>query len=805
MADVRAAARSLRRSPGFVAVATLTLALAVAGNTTVFSAVDAVLLKQLPFPDAGRLVAIWETVPARGETEAFVAFPNYRDYRALSPGVEDLAAFYAAPNSDVNLTGGARPVRANVARVTSNYFDILGVQPALGRAFTPEEDQVGNHRVTILSHDLWREQFGADPELVGGSVQVNGFAYAVVGIMPADFRAVGSLALGEAVDMWRPLAPSAEQQEARWWRNLRLVGRLTPDARPSDVERELSVTAERIAQEDPENQRGRGVRLVTLRDQTVGPVRARLYLLWGAVALVLLVACANLANLLLVRFVQRGREISIRAGLGATRGRIVRLLLLESLLIAALSSVVSVLLSSMGITALRALAGDQAPLLDRVSLDLRALGFTAALAAATGLAFGILPALHAGRAELGRSMRGDRGAGPGVSRWATRSFVAIQLALALTLLAGSGLLIRSFMAVTTVDPGFRTPGLLTLQVELPMVTAYPTQEERSRFFRELRAELAGLPAVTSVATGSTIPLDADGRSSTFWIDGRPEPDVENRPSANVLFVSPEYLETLDIPLLQGRPLLASDDAESPMAVVINRSLARRFWPDESPLGARLQVDAVRDATVVGVVGDVHFDGPTEVPLPTIYYAADQVTYNFMTVAIRTAGRARPVLPLVEEAMRARDPDLPLHNVTTMDELHGRSVRVETFLSRLLATLAVLGLVIAAVGTWGVMAASLARQRRELAVRSALGAAPGRVFWTVVRDGGGVVLAGLGLGLVVALGLARPFQPLLFETAYYDPMSYGVAAAVLAGVAMLTIVVNAQRAAGTDPAATLRSD
>jgi putative ABC transport system permease protein len=802
---LRHSRRSLTSRPGFTFVAVTTLALGIGANTTVFSVVDAVLFRSIPFPDPDRLVMVWETVPARNQDEAFIAFPNYRDYREGAGSFEDMAAFFASPNQDVNLTGGLTPERVNVARVTSSYFDVLGVAPSLGRAFTADEDQEGNHRVAILSNRLWTRQFGADPEMIGRPVHVNGFPYTVVGIMPADFRPVGSMALGEEVEMWRPLAAGADQQNTRTWRNLRVVGRLRPDANMETAAQEIAAISDRIEEEDPTSQRGRSTRLVTLHEQSVGSVRQSLMLVWGAVALVLLIACANVANLLLVESGGRAREMSIRASLGASRGRIVALLMAENGMLALLGGAAGVGLAWIGVTLVRGFAASNTPLLDRATVDLRVLAFTIGIAGATGLVFGLVPALHAGKADLTRALK-EAGAGSTRSGWGTaRGFIVTQLALAMVLMVGSGLLIRSFTALRAVDPGFEPGGLLTLQMELPMVTKYPSQDERERFFEELRTRLGQLPGVTSAANAWSVPMGERGSSSTFWIEGRPEPSPENRPAADMQAVSPEYFRTMGIPVLRGRGVERTDARDAPRVLLVNQTMVDRYFSEQDPIGAEIQVDGVYPARVVGVVGDVLSAGLATEPRPAIYYAADQLGYNFMTVVIRTQGAPRQVLPAVREQVAALDPELPLHNVRTMDELLERNVGGQEFTVRLLSGFALLALVLAAVGTYGVMASALERRKRELGIRLALGAEPKDAFRLIVTQGAKLIGAGIGLGLVAAGLLSKAAETLLFGVSRLDPWAYAVTALVLGAVAMSAVTLTGARAARTDPVEPLKAD
>jgi putative ABC transport system permease protein len=803
--DLRTAIRVLRNRPGFTLIATLTLALGIGANTTVFSVIDAVLLKSIPFPDPDRLVAVWETVPARDMQEAELSFPNFRDYAEGTGAFEGMAAFFARPNQDVNLTGGLVPERTNVARVTWTYFDVLGVEPSLGRAFTEEEDRVGNHRVAILSHGLWTRQFGSDPAMVGKTVGVNGFPYVVVGIMPAGFRTVGSMALGEEVDLWRPLAASDDQQQSREWRDLRVIGRLRTGIDIPTAQRELLSVSDRIRAEDPEAQRGRGVNVVTLQEQSVGSVRQSLLLVWGAVGLVLLIACANVANLLLVKASGRGREISIRASMGATRGRLVRQLLTESVLLAGLGGLAGVALSWIGVDLVIALAGDQTPLLDRAQVDLRALTFTLGIAGATGVLFGLVPAIYASRSDLTQAIKQSGSSHPGGGWSVMRGFIVTQLALAMLLLTGSGLLIRSFTTLRSVDPGFKAEGLLTLQMELPMVTKYPQQEERSLFFSELRTRIGQIPGVMAVANADAVPMGDHSNLMTFSVQGRPEGDPSRLPEASVRFVSPEYFTTMGIPLLRGRGIETTDGPDAPGIITINETLSASFFGDEDPIGYLFDVPGAGAATVVGVVGDVRTGGLAAVIRPEIYFAADQIPYNFMTTIVRTRGEARSVLPAVRAEVAALDPEIPLHNVRTVDELLARNVGREAFTARLLTGFAALALLLAAVGTYGVMASAVDRRKKELGIRVALGARPIDGFLMVTKEGLTLIGSGVTIGLTLAVVASGALKSILYQVSPLDLRVYALTAAVLASVALGTVMLTAARAAKADPVEPLKAE
>lgn len=801
---LRVAIRSLTRRPGYALTLVLTLALGIGSTATMFSVIDAILIRDLPYPEPGELFAIWETDPGRQVTEGFTSWPTYVDLSEQVPSFVRVGAFYADPNSDVNLTGGLEPERVNVARVSPGYFETIGVVPALGRTFTAEENQVGNHRVAILSHGVWVRQFAADPALLGGTVDVNGFPYTVVGIMPEGFQPVGSLALGDEAELWRPLAPNERERSSRGSRNLRLVGRLTEEATLLEARGELDGLAQKIRLEDPEIIGQIGFRAVSLHDQSVGALAGGLRFLLGAVALVLLIACANGANLMLVRSVSRAKEISVRAALGAGRGQVVRHLLLESMLVALVAAAVGVALTVIAIPAVRHLGASITPLFARTELDVRVLLFTVGIAAATSLLFGLVPSLYAARADVASVLAdGGRGTTATHSRRAADRMVVAEIAFTLMVLASGGLIGESYRRLSSVDPGFDHSGLFSFQLELPMVTKYPEQSERAAFFGELRRRLGEHPGIESTALTSTVPMGDRGWEGSFWFSGVPELE-SGHPSAQLRLASDEYFEALSIPVLEGRSLSARDVMGGERVAVISESMARIAFEGTSlALDQTVEVDGWFSARVVGVVGDVRHEGLADVVRPTLYWAADQVTYNFMTVVLRTRGEPGSYLDAVRTEVASMDPELPLFNVAAVSEFVERSGGGARLNFVLLASFALVALGLASIGVYGVMAQSVARRRAEMGVRMALGAQPTHAVRLVMLESGRLTGLGLLFGAIGVVPLALSLRVLLFGV---GPFHMGVllsVAGLLSVCALAAALVPALRAARVAPAEALR--
>jgi putative ABC transport system permease protein len=783
-----------------------TLALGIGANTAIFSVVDVVLLRPLPYHDSDRLVMLWRSVPADGVTEGFVSYPDFRDWQAQSESFDALTAFWAFANGNVNLTGGLEPERVPVARVMSGYFELLGVSPLHGRTFLPEENVVGNHRVAILSHALWQRQFGGDPDLVGQPVHVNGFPYTVVGIMPPGFRPVGTLALGDEVELWRPLAPDDNQTGGRGSNNLRVIGRLAPGISLAEAQSEMHSVAQRLATEYPDTNVGATVRILPLQEQVVQNVRPALVALLVAVGLVLLIACVNVANLLLVRGAANKKHVAIHTALGAGRGAIVRQHLTESVLLGLLGGGAGTILAMGSVAALAAFGPSDIPMLADVRIDGRVLVFTSVVAVSTGLLFGLVPALQFSKANLTDTLRqgGQRSVGAGHRRL-TNGLVVTEVALSMMLLIAAGLLLRSFDQLLSVEPGFDPEGVLTLQVELPMATTYPSQDQRDRFFADLLERIDANPQVISSSITNAPPMGEGGFATSFAVPDQPDLSTEGGLGADLQVIDPQYFSTMRIPLMRGRVFTAFDSRSAPNVIIINQSMAETLWPGTSPLGKRIRLGFGAEGEVVGVVPDVKMGGLDAAQQHTIYWPSLQMPYNFMTVVIRTSGDPLVVAPAVRNEIRKMDADLPVYNLRSMDDLVDGSVAQQRFQMLLLSSFAGLALVLALVGIYGVISYAVAQRTHELGIRIALGAQARDAVLLIARQGLLLALAGTALGLLGAALLSRFMASLLFGIGILDPVTFVLAPLALATVGGLAAYLPARRAARVDPMIALRGD
>jgi predicted permease len=801
--DLRIAFRALARRPGFTLIVIATLALGIGANTAIFSVVNTVLLQPLPYPEPDRLVMVWSTDASRGVDETRVSYPDYDDWREGSRSFEDLAALWAFPNGDVNLTGGMEPERVPVARVTAGFFGILGVRFAHGRGFLPEENIAGNHRVAVLSHALWQRHFGGDTAILGGAVQVNGFPYTVVGILPADFQPLGMLDLGENVELWRPLAPDDNQTGGRASRNLRVVGRLKPDASLESARQELTAIARALEESHPDTNEGRGIAVVPLREQVVREMRAALLILFGAVGLVLLSACTNVANMLLARASARQGELALRRALGAPRRRIVEQLLTESLLLGLLGGLAGILFAYGGIRLVVALGPREIPRLDEMGLDITVLVFAFLVSLLAGVLFGLAPAYHASRAEPAHGLRyGTRGHGTAPGRRLRQALVLSELTLTLVLLVGAGLLMRSFRELLAVDPGFEAERLLTLQLELPMGTKYPEQSQRIAFFDALLERIAQHPQVSAATMVNAPPLGEGDFTTPFSVVGSVD-DPEVSPPANIQFVGPDYFRIMGIALVAGRAFDEHDDVDAARVGIVNEAAARR-WPGRA-VGGRFDLGFLPEAEVVGVVRNVRVGGLDAPVPPIIYVPSDQARYNFMTLLVRAAAAPRSIVPAIREAVRELDPEQPVYNVMTMEELISRSVAERRFQMVLLAGFSGMALLLALVGVYGVMSYTVGQRTREIGVRMALGAEPRDVSYSVVRESVLLAMLATAVGLPLAMGVARLLSASLFGVSAADPPTYVATVAILITTAVLSAYVPARRAAAVDPVVALRTE
>ena len=801
--DIRYGIRSLAKRPAATLVALVTLALGIGVNTAIFSAVDSILLRPLPLKDPERLVSIWEQGLAQGINQNEVAPANFFDLRNQSQAFEGIGAH--GPQ-DINLTGDAEPERLNGELVTANVFSILGVDPVLGRTFLPEEDIPGQHQVVVLSERLWQRRFNRDPSIVNRNITLNGKSFTVVGVMPRGF-----FYPERETELWIPWAMEPEQASGRGDHYLRLIGRLKPGATLQQANADVQSIAGRLAAEYPKTNEGLTFIVNSLHRDYVGDLRLPILILFAAVGLVLLIACANVANLLLAQATTRRREIAIRIALGARRWTIVRQLLIESLLLAGAGGLFGVLGAVWGVEALAKLLPESLSKLQTVSVDARVFLFTLSVSVLTAVVFGGVPALIAARAKPGETLSDvARDTGGGLSgRHVRRMLVVSEVALAVVLLVGAGLLIRSFQILRRVETGFTTENLLTMRMVLPM-PKYAKQEARRAFYDEMLRRVKELPGVESAGVITFLPLSFNGMNFSFSVEGQSSPGDMKLPFALYRVVSPDYFSAMSIPLQRGRFFGAHDNADSQPVILISRRLAEQTWPGEDPVGKRLKIGPLDSPnawlTVVGVVGNVRQVGLYGDPRMDLYVPYAQERRVFIAprdLVLRTKGDATAVAGAVRQAVWSVDKDQPVSHVRTMDQVFSAAISQERFQALLLGLFAALALVLACIGLYGVISYAVAQRTHEIGVRMALGARPRDVLRLVLRQGMSLTIVGLVLGIAIGSVATRFLSDLLYGVTARDPLTFVGVPILLLLVAFLACYIPARRATRIDPLVALR--
>lgn len=799
--DIRYGLRSLLKHPTFTVILIVTLALGIGANAAIFTVVNAVVLRPLPYQDSERLAMLWTTKDANQEQP--FSFADYNDLKSQTKSFTALGA--GSPLWNFTLTGDGEPERIQGMYVSANLFELLKVAPERGRPFTADEDRVGGPPVVIISRGLWERHFGADPNVLGKTMSISGTMATIVGVMPASFQF-----LEPAAELWAPLGQNQFASSARQVRLLSVVGRLNDGVQPSEASAELASIARRLESEYPESNTGVSLRLVPLHDQVTGNVRPALWLLFGAVGLVLLIACANIINLMLVRGAARHREIALRAALGAGRLRLLRQLLTESITLSVIGGAAGILLGSWGVNALLALNPTSIPSYNKIGLDMTVLGFTLVTSVVTGIVFGLAPAWQALRIDLNSALKeGGRGAVAETGQRRLSSLLVItEMAMAMVLLIGAGLLLRSFARLLDVKPGFATENVLTMQIGLPNA-GYQQPQKRIAFMQQLEANLRGAPEVASVDFVTRLPLmSALNNITTFLaIEGREVPAGE-RPEIDFRRASTGYFQTMGIPLLSGRLVTEQDVTNNSGYVLINEAMARRFWPGEDPVGRRISTvistgQQIPWQTILGVVGNVRHLGLDVEPRPEIYYHTNTSPPFGPVVVIRTTSDPTRVISLARAKVRELDRDVPISNVNTMEQLVAQSVAQRRFGMFLLGIFALLALLLAAIGIYGVVSYSVTQRTQEIGVRMALGASATDVLKMVLRNGMSLALIGVALGLVGAFGLTRLMSRLLFAVTPTDVTTFTLVSVVLIAVALLACYLPARRAMRVDPLEALR--
>ena len=810
--DMRFSLRTLRRNQAFSAGAIVVLALGIGANTAIFSVVNAVLVRPLPFDDPSRIMQVWHVPPAKsfpGMTKFSVSPANYLDWRSQSSSFEQMAAYGFR---SFTVGGKERPEAIQAAAVASDFFALLRVAPVLGRTFTPDEDRPGEGHVVVLGYNFWRDYFASDRNIVGRGILLDGETYSVVGVMPETFR------FPSWGKIWIPLAWTNETRAVRGNHNYLVISRLKKGVDIRQAQAELSAICTRLEQLYPEDDKGWGAVIQPLREELVGDVRPALLVLLGAVAFVLLIACANVANLVLAKTLARRKEIAIRTALGASRIVVLRQILAETVLLSVAGGALSLFLARFGISLIVRVLGHRIPGFMQITLDVPVLTFTLLLSVVAGVLAGLIPAVRFTRADVNEALKQGQSRGSSDARGGgTRRLLVIsEVALSLVLLIGAGLMIRSLWELRKVQPGFDPHNVLTMAVPLPR-NRYSSPAGQINFFQDVLAHIRALPSIDSAGVIDSLPLSSGGGShQPFSIEGHPVQQMSDQPEVDVRLISPGYLQAMHIPVLRGRNLTDADATGRPGAALISDSLARRFWPKEDPIGRHITLTffpgVVRE--IVGIVGDVKLDSLDETrPVATIYVPLAQLTvptqqtwHSFgMTFAVRTNSDPMNSVAAVTKAIREVGPDLPVVDVMSMNDVIAQSVSPQRFNMLLLASFAGLALILAAVGIYSVLSFTVRRRIREIGIRMALGASNHDVIRMVLADGLKPILAGVALGLAAALALGRVVSSLIFGVRATDPLTFAAVALLLLLVGILATIIPAYRATGIEPVRILREE
>lgn len=813
--DLRYGARMLLKNPGITFVVVLALALGIGANTAIFSVVDTVLMRPLPYPESDRLVSINETSKAMDEIS--ISYPNFTDWRNQNQVFEKIGVYN---RESYNLTGAGEAERIVTGQVSADLFAALRVNPLMGRLFTNDEDKPGGTPVVLLSYPLWQRRFGGQASILNQPLTLNGKSYTVIGIMPPGYQ------FPSRVEMWVPvgqLSGDADWQQRGNHPGLYGVARLKPGVSFAQARAEMDTIGANLEKQYNDSNAGNGIGVRPLLEVFVGDIRRALWVLFAAVAFVLLIACANIANLLLARAQSRQKEMAIRAAMGAGRWRIARQLLTESVLLALIGGTLGLLIAQWGIKLILYISPDAIPRSREISLDWRVLVFTIALAFVTGILFGLVPALQAGVVDVHETLK-ETGRGVSGRHWLRSSLVVVEVATTLVLLIGAGLMIRSFYRLQKVDPGFSYEHLTSFTVSLPE-KKYKTAEQNDQFFSQLLENLRGLPGVETTAAATGLPLGNNGWQTGFIVDGRPRPPRDQTPLMEACLVTPDYFRAMNIPLksgryftdhddrssLAGKDLSKLDEVERDMAamnaIVIDEEFARRYWPNEDAVGKRIAMGSEKHPmflTVLGVVGRVKMDGLSQDSNRVQgYFAFKQNPSEDMTVVLKASGDPNQLIAAVRQQVKALDPDQPIYSVRTMDEIRAESVAPERLNLTLLSIFAGIALVLAIVGIYGVMSYSVTQRTHEIGIRMAIGAQPRDVFRMVIRQGMMLALIGVGIGLVGAFALTRLMTTMLFGVEPTDPATFAAIAVLLTGVALVACYIPGRRATKVDPVVSLR--
>ncbi len=807
--DIRFGLRMLLKSPSISIVATIALALGIGATTAIFSVVNAVLLRPLPFPNPESLVSIFESDTQRGMQRGSHSYPNFMDLRAQNTMLERVASYHS---SDYVMTGRGEPVRLQGLVATTDLFPLLGVAPVLGRTFNPDEDKPSESRVVIISHALFQKHFNSDPSILNQAITLEGRSFTVIGVMPPSFEFPIQ---NDPVELWTTTAGDASGSEPvtgqRGAHFLQVIGRLKPGVKPEQAQAELTAIGARLEQQYPDTNTHKSIRLDSALTALVGDVRPALLIMFFAVACVLLIACANVANLLLARATSRYKEMAIRTALGASRVRVIRQLLTESVLLSFLGGAVGLLLAVWWSDLLVALGKDDIPRAVNVSIDWRVLGFTLGISLLTGLIFGLAPAFHSSKSELVETLKeGGRGTSEGARRNRVRNVLVVaELAIAVVLLVGAGLLIQSLWRLRNVNSGLQTQNVLTFNVGLPEVKY--KSDQQSRFFIDLKSQLESMPGVQSASTIFPLPLNGDRFGISFEIEGRPMAPKDH-PSGDFFTTGVGYFRAMGIPVIKGRDFDDRDKHGSTPVVIITETFARQFFPNEDPIGKRIRpgISTIEDEDstmreIVGVVGDVRNRNLNTAPRVAYYVPQTQVPFSQMVAVVKTVNEPHSLISGVTKEVAAMDSDIPLFGVKSMEEYLSTSVAAPRFNTTLLSIFAAVALVLTVVGLYGVMSYSVAQRTNEIGIRLALGAQSRDVLLMIVKQGSTLIALGLAIGLLGAYAVTRLLASLLFGVTAKDPFTFAAVAVLLALVGLLACYVPAWRATKVDPMEALRCE
>ncbi|HEV8483087.1 MAG TPA: ABC transporter permease [Blastocatellia bacterium] len=798
--DLRYGARSLRKNPGFTAVAVITLALGIGANTAIFSVVNSVLLRPLPYPDPDRLVMVCGISLQAAQDKIPLCEADFLDWKSQNHVFESLAAF---STNRFNYTGGETPEQIEGAWVTADFFSTIGVQPAMGRGFLPEEDLPKTPQTVVISDGFWRRHLGSNPNVIDQQITLNARAFTIIGVMPPGF-----LFPERDVELWAAERLAATRRGPYYMWGL---ARLSPGATLERAQSEMDMIARRVQDQINSPTRDWTWTSISLAERIVGKIRPALVVLLVAVLFVLLIACANIANLLLARATAREKEIAVRIALGASRGRLLRQLLTESLLLAAVGTAAGLPLAIWGVHLLVALGPDDLPRLQEINIDGWVLGFTLLVAAVCGLIFGLAPALQSSRLNLNESLKeGGRSATDSSGRRRMQSaLVVTEIAFSMMLLVGAGLMTRSFLKLQSVNPGFRPDHILTMHLTLPRAK-YDSDEKITSYYRQLIERVTAVRGVEAAGLSISLPPNNLEVSDSFTIEGKPWPPGASEPIVPIVLTSPEYFTALGVPLLQGRGFNAADKEGSPLVVIINKTLAERYFPDENPIGKRLRNGGAERPRnpwmeIVGVVGDVKYSGLDARPEPAYFTPLAQDTWRAAYLVVRAPPNPSSLVPAIREQIWELDKDIPIAKVATMDQLLAESVAQPRFRTLLLGIFAAVALMLASVGIYGVISYSVTQRTHEIGIRMALGAQARDVIKLVIKQGIALAFIGVAIGLAASFALTRLMERLLFEVSTTDKATFAGVAALLIAVAVLACWIPARRASQVDPMVALRRE